>query len=66
MGTDLEQELRRLDSDKEELNQLRAELRTDQEISAALGKKLADINEAILLISGKIKDLEEKLAELKK
>ncbi len=62
----LEEEINRLESDKDELNRLRAELRYDREISTDLEKKLADINDAIRLITGKIKDLEVKLAELKK
>ncbi len=62
----LEEEINRLESDKDELYRLRAELRYDREISTDLEKKLADINDAIRLITGKIKDLEVKLAELKK
>ncbi len=66
MKPDIERELLHLDTDKKELNLLQTELEKDQRIQEELQKKLADIDEAIILLRAKIEDLEKKLAQLKK
>ncbi len=64
MSKNLDEEFNKLEVEKRELERFRAELEYDQKISAELGKRLANINEAIVLISDKLKKLEEKLASL--